>query len=130
MKDYKREAIFTENAAKGRGPFPQALKVGPFVFMSGWGPFDKETNAPIQGDFEQQVRKTFDNISAVAVASGLGIEKAVKITIYLTDLANIPQFNEIYKEYFPDQHNYPARTLVQAGLRGIDVEIDVILMDV
>ncbi len=130
MKEYTREVIYTENAPKGRGPFPQALKVGPFVFMSGWGPLDKETNAPIQGDFEQQVRKTLDNISAVAAASGVSIDRAVKITIYLTDLTNIPRFNEIYKEYFPDEHQRPARTLVQAGLRGIDVEIDAILMDV
>ncbi|MGE5629710.1 MAG: RidA family protein [Caulobacteraceae bacterium] len=130
MEKYIRETVVTQNAPKGRGPFPQALKVGPFVFLSGWGPLDKETNAPIKGDFKQQVRKTFDNISAVAEASGLSIKKAVKITVYLADLTNIPCFNEIYEEYFPDENQRPARTLVQAGLRGIDVEIDVILMDV
>ncbi len=129
MGEYLREIINTENAPKGRGPFPQALKVGPFVFLSGWGPLDKETNAPIKGSFEEQVRKTLDNISAVAEASGLNISKAVKITVYLTDLANIPCFNEVYKEYFPDESQRPARTLVQAGLRGIDVEIDVTLME-
>lgn len=129
MREYIREIVATKNAPKGRGPFPQALKVGPFVFLSGWGPLDKETNAPINGDFKQQVRKTLDNISAVAEASGLSIDKAVKITVYLTDLANIPCFNEIYEEYFPDENQRPARTLVQAGLRGIDVEIDVTLMD-
>lgn len=129
MQTYPREPVIAQDAPKGRGPFPQALKAGPFVFLSGWGPLDKETNAPIQGDFEQQVRQTLDNISAVSDASGLGLSKAVKIVVYLTDLANIPQFNEIYKEYFPDENCRPARTLVQAGLRGIDVEIDVVLME-
>ncbi len=122
MTNYSREYVFTENAPKGRGPFPQALKVGPFLFVSGMGPLDKETNTPIQGTFEQQVRLTLDNVREIVRAAGMEMEDAVRITIYLTDLSNIPEFNEIYKEYFPGDR--PSRTLVQAGLRGIDVELE------
>jgi 2-iminobutanoate/2-iminopropanoate deaminase len=117
-----RQYIYTENAPKGRGPFPQAVKVGPFLFVSGMGPLDKDTNAPIQGTFEQQVRLTLENIKNIVNAAGMKMEDAVRITIYLTDLSKIPEFNEIYKEYFPGDR--PARALVQAGLRNIDVELE------
>lgn len=120
-------AIFTDEAPKGRGPFPQALRAGPFVFLSGQGPLDPHTNALVAGGFEEQVERTFDNIAAILTAADLTLGSIVKITVYLSDLARIPEFNALYAARL-GRHR-PARTLVQAGLRGIDVEMDVIAFD-
>lgn len=117
-----RSYVFSKKAPRGRGPFPQAVKAGPFLFVSGMGPLDPDTNAPIQGDFEAQVRRTLDNIREIVLEAGMELSDAVRITIYLTELGNIPRFNAIYEEYFPGDR--PARALVQAGLRGIDVELE------
>jgi 2-iminobutanoate/2-iminopropanoate deaminase len=122
-----RQPIATPRAPKGRGPFPQALRVGHFVFVSGQGPLDPATNAPIDGTFSEQVHRTFDNLEAVLGAASLGLSDLAKVTVYLSDLENIPEFNDIYEQRVPAP--FPARTLVQVGLRGIDVEIDVIAVD-
>lgn len=114
----------SSEAPVGRGPFPQAVRVGPLVFVSGQGPISRETNRPIDGDFAAQVRTTFANLDKILKAAGLSLSHVVKATIYLTDIARVPDFNRLYEELMPKP--YPARTLVQAGLRGIDVEVDVI----
>lgn len=118
--------LHTPLAPAGRGPFPQALEAGAFVFVSGQGPLLPETNQPQSGDFAAQVRLVLSNVEAILRAANLGLEHLVKVTVYLTDLANVPAFNEVYAQMIPEPR--PARTLVQAGLRGIDVEVDVIAM--
>ncbi len=117
-----REIIYSNKAPVGRGPFPQAVKVNGFLFVSGQGPLDPKTNTPINGNFEEQVHQTLRNIREIVLAAGMELKDAVRVTIYLTDLQNIPRFNEIYEQYFPGEK--PARTLVQVGLRGIEVEME------
>jgi 2-iminobutanoate/2-iminopropanoate deaminase len=127
MNENFRSAILSREAPKGRGPFPQALRVGQLVFVSGQGPLDPATNAPIVGTFLEQVNRTFDNIEAILAAAELSLSDIAKVTVYLSDLKNIVEFNSIYEKRVPSP--FPARTLVQAGLRGIDVELDVIAID-
>ena len=122
-----RSVIFTDKAPKGRGPFPQALRVGQMVFVSGQGPLNPTVNAPIAGTFSEQVNRTFDNLQAILAAAGLCFSDVAKVTVYLSDLRYVPEFNAIYESRIPAP--FPARTLVQVGLRGIDVEIDVIAVD-
>jgi 2-iminobutanoate/2-iminopropanoate deaminase len=122
-----RSVIFTDEAPRGRGPFPQALRVGQLVFVSGQGPLDPAANAPISGSFSEQVDCTFNNLESILAAADLGFSDIAKITVYLSDLRYIPEFNAIYQSRIPAP--FPARTLVQAGLRGIDVELDVIAID-
>ncbi len=122
-----RKPISTDKAPKGRGPFPQAVRVGQFVFVSGQGPLDPMTNAPIVGTFSEQVNRTFDNLQAILAAIDLGLSNLAKVTVYLSNLQNVPEFNAIYEKRVPSP--FPARTLVQAGLRGIEVELDVIAID-
>jgi 2-iminobutanoate/2-iminopropanoate deaminase len=122
-----KRTIRTPLAPSGRGPFPQAVAIGPFVFVSGQGPLAPETNEPIAGTFDEQVLRTFSNIEAILGAAGLDLSHVAKVTVYLADLANVPAFNRHYERLMPAP--LPARTLVAAGLRGIDVEIDVIAVD-
>ena len=118
----EKKPVHSDEAPKGRGPFPQALRYGNLLFVSGQGPLDPERSAPIDGSFEDEVEQTLANLRAVVKGAGCDLSDALKLTIYLADLANIPRFNEIYARHFPEPR--PARTLVQAGLRGIQVEID------
>jgi 2-iminobutanoate/2-iminopropanoate deaminase len=118
----ERKVISSPNAPKGRGPFPQAIQYNNQLFISGQGPLDPITSTPVTGTFESEVHLTIQNISKIVAGANLELKDALKLTIYLTDLTNIPKFNEIYTQYFSEP--YPARTLVQAGLRGIQVEID------
>jgi 2-iminobutanoate/2-iminopropanoate deaminase len=122
-----RSVIFADKAPQGRGPFPQALRVGQMVFVSGQGPLDPAANAPNAGTFSEQVDRTLDNIEMILAAAGLGFPDIAKVTVYLSDLRYVPEFNAIYQSRIPAP--FPARTLVQAGLRGIDVELDVIAID-
>lgn len=121
--DLKRR-VSTPAAPTGRGPFPQAVQVGPLLFVSGQGPLSPDTNRPIQGGFAAQVSRTFANVEAILHAAGLGLEHVVKVTVYLSDIARVTDFNTLYEALMPAP--LPARTLVEVGLRGIDVELDVI----
>lgn len=118
------DSISTPEAPRGRGPFPQAVRFGDLLFVSGTGPLDPVRNEPDVGSFEHEVMLTMRNLTKVAEAAGCSLDDAVKITVYLADLANIPAFNEIYRQQF--RAHLPARTLVQAGLRGIQVELDAV----
>lgn len=119
--------ISTSGASRGRGPYPQALVAAPFVFLSGQGPLSAETNQPVSGSFAEQVRLTMANVTAILAAAGLTLTDVVKITVYLSDLDRVHEFNQLYVEYF-EEHR-PARTLVQVGLRNIEIELDIIAMD-
>jgi 2-iminobutanoate/2-iminopropanoate deaminase len=122
-----KRTVRTPLAPSGRGPFPQAVSVGPFIFVSGQGPLSPETNEPIAGSFEDQVLRTFANVEAILASAGAGLSHVAKVTVYLADIANVPVFNRLYEQVMPQP--LPARTLVEVGLRGIDVEIDVIAVD-
>ncbi|MBE0623345.1 MAG: hypothetical protein IH606_00910 [Burkholderiales bacterium] len=124
MKSEFKRAVASEDAPAGRGPFPQAIQVGPLVFVSGQGPIAQATNRPIEGDFSAQVRKTFENLANILKAADLDLTHVVKVTVYLSDLTRVEEFNKLYESLMPQP--FPARTLVQAGLRGIDVEMDAI----
>ena len=124
MPPESKRTIHTTLAPAGRGPFPQAVGIGSLVFLSGQGPLSAETNQPISATFEEQVHQTFANVEAVLRADGLDLGHIAKVTVYLTDLGNVPAFNHVYERLMPTPR--PARTLVQVGLRGIDVEVDVI----
>jgi 2-iminobutanoate/2-iminopropanoate deaminase len=115
-------AVTTSRAPKGRGPFPQAVRYGGLLYVSGQGPLDPATSEPNTGSFEHEARLTLSNLAAIAEAGGCTLGDALKLTVYLADIANVPAFNVIYREYFGN--HVPARTLVQVGLRGIQVEID------
>jgi reactive intermediate/imine deaminase len=98
--------------------------VGNTVYLSGQIPLVPETMEMIEGDIEAQIRRVFDNLSAVAAAAGGSLADIAKLNIFLTDLGNFAKVNEVMAEYF--QQPYPARAAVEvAGLpRNAGVEMD------
>ena len=119
-----REIISTDQAPAAIGTYSQAVKVGNTVYLSGQIPLVPETMEMIEGDIEAQIRRVFNNLSAVAAAAGGSLADIAKLNIFLTDLGNFAKVNEVMAEYF--QQPYPARAAVEvAGLpRNAGVEMD------
>ncbi len=123
----KKEAISTSSAPDAIGTYSQAIKVGDMVYLSGQIPLDPVTGDLVSGDIRVQIQRVFENLAAVALASGTHLQNAVKITIYLTDLANFGAVNEIMATFF--NQPYPARAAVGIGSlpKGAAIEADAIL---
>ena len=123
----KKTAIHTAAAPAAIGTYSQAIRAGDAVYVSGQIPLDPETGEMIDGDIRAQIRRVLDNLAAVAEAAGTSLDSAVKITVFLTDLADFAAVNEIMEEYF--RAPYPARAAVGVAAlpRGAAVEADAIL---
>ena len=121
------KAIHTELAPKAIGTYSQAVRAGDTVYMSGQIPFDPATGNLVSGDIEAEIRRVFDNLKAVAEAAGGTLGHAVKLTVFLTDMANFPKVNEVMATYF--KAPYPARAAIGVASlpRGARVEIECIL---
>ncbi len=122
-----RQIISTPDAPQAIGTYSQAVRVGPTVYISGQIPLDPATGTLVSGDIELEIRRVFDNLSAIAKAAGGSLQHAVRVTVYLTDLANFAQVNESMAQYFPQP--WPARAAIGVAQlpRGSRVEIDCIL---
>lgn len=123
-----RVSIFTDKAPRAIGPYSQAVRAGNTVYLSGQIPLDPKSGELVAGDFALETRRVFENLKAVAETAGDGFKDVVRVTIYLTDLANFPKVNEVMAEYF--QEPYPARATVGVAAlpRGARVEIDAIMV--
>ena len=123
-----KQIISTPRAPAAIGTYSPAVKTGRMVFLSGQIPLDPKTMQLVEGDIRAQVRQAFENLAAVAEASGGSLADAVRITVYLTDLAHFPVVNEIMAQYFAEP--YPARAAIGVAAlpRGAAVEVDAILV--
>ena len=122
-----REIISTDQAPAAIGAYSQAVRTGDTVYLSGQIPLDPATMTLVEG-IEAQIRRVFDNLSAVASAAGGNLGDIVKLTVFLTDLSHFALLNQIMAEYF--QPPYPARAAVGVAAlpRGAQVEMDAIMV--
>ncbi|MFW5426973.1 MAG: RidA family protein [Methylophagaceae bacterium] len=122
-----REIIHTPKAPEAIGTYSQAVKVGDVVYMSGQIPLVPETMTVLEGDFSAQVRRVFDNLTAVAEAAGGNLQDIVKLNIFLTDLSYFGTVNEIMAEYF--EQPYPARAAIGVASlpKDVPVEMDAVM---
>ena len=121
------EQVHSDSAPAAIGPYSQAIKAGPFVFLSGQIPLDPKSMEIVSDDIAAQTHQVFKNLIAVADAAGGSLSNAAKLTIYLTDLGDFAVVNEIMAGYFSEP--YPARATIQVSAlpKGSAVEIDAIL---
>ena len=119
-----RKAVHSDQAPKAIGPYSQAIRVGDTVYMAGQIPLDPATMQMVEGDFEKEARRVFENIKAVIAAAGGSFEQIVKVTIFLTDFANFAKVNEVMAEYC--KAPYPARSTVAVAAlpRNARVEVE------
>ena len=122
-----REIIHTDKAPKAIGPYSQAVRAGDTVYLSGQIPLDPKTMELVTGDIEKEISRVFENLKAVAEAAGGSLAQAVKVNVYLTDLANFAKVNEVMAKYIAEP--YPARAAVGVAQlpRGARVEIEAVL---
>ena len=122
-----RKVINTNKAPQAIGPYSQAVKAGNTVYLAGQIPLVPETMTLENGDMRAQIRRVFENLGAVAKASGGSLQDVVKLNVYLTDLAHFPLVNEVMAQFFREP--YPARAAVGvvALPKGAAVEMDAIL---
>ena len=122
-----RKVFHSDNAPAAIGSYSQAVEACGLVFLSGQIPLDPKTMQLVDGDFAARTRQVFDNLQAVAEATGGSMDNIVKLTIYLTDLANFATVNEVMAEYFDKP--YPARAAIGVASlpKGADVEAEAIL---
>ena len=122
-----RQPIHTTRAPQAIGTYSQAMRAGNLVFLSGQVPFDPATMQLVSGDIEAEIRQVFENLKAVAEAAGASLAHAVKVNVYLTDLAHFAKVNEVMARYCSEP--YPARAAIGVAQlpRGARVEIECIL---
>ena len=121
------EQVHSDSAPAAIGPYSQAIKAGPLVFLSGQIPLDPKSMEIVSDDIAAQTHQVFKNLIAVADAAGGNLSNAVKLTIYLTDLGDFAVVNEIMAGYFSEP--YPARATIQVSAlpKGSKIEIDAVL---
>lgn len=117
--------VTTPKAPKPSGVYSQAVTAGPFIFLSGQGPFDATTRELVQGDTDLQLRVVMRNLEAVAAAAGSSLSDAVRFGVFLRDLADLAVVNEVFQELF--EPPFAARTTVQSDLTRFAVEVDAVL---
>ncbi|MBV8853724.1 MAG: RidA family protein [Sinobacteraceae bacterium] len=122
-----RQTIHTNNAPQAIGPYSQAVRAGDTLYLSGQIPLDPGTMQMVSGDIEAEIRRVFENLRAVAEAAGSSLANAVKVNVYLTDLAHFAKVNEIMASYC--MQPFPARAAIGVAQlpRGARVEIECVL---
>ena len=124
----RRKKIYTADAPQAIGTYSQAVKVDNTVYVAGQIPLIPETMTLEQGDMRTQIRRVFDNLNAVAKASGGSLQDVVKLNVYLTDLAQFQLVNEVMSRYFEEP--YPARAVVGVAAlpKGAAIEMDAVMV--
>jgi reactive intermediate/imine deaminase len=120
-----RTTVSTENAAPPGGPYSQAVVADKLVFLAGSTPH-LPSGQPVTGSFAEQAQQAFENLQALAVAAGTTLDQAVKVNVFLRDMADFAEMNELFARYFGIEAP-PARTTIPAELPGFSIEIDAIL---
>ena len=122
----KHQVIHTDNAPKAIGPYSQAVKAGNMLFVSGQVPFVPETMEIVEGDVKAQTAQSLKNVQAILAEAGLDFSHVVKSTVFIKDMNEFAQINEVYAEFFGE--NKPARACVEVARlpKDVIVEIEVI----
>lgn len=120
------KAFHTDKAPAAVGPYVQALQAGNFLYISGQTPIVPETGKLVEGDIKEQTRQVFRNIEAILLEAGYAKEDVLKSTVFLTDMANFKDMNEVYAEFYGDHRPTRSAFAVKALPLGAEVEIETI----
>jgi len=118
----ERKIIATDKAPGAVGPYSQGIAVDGFIFTAGQVPIDPATGKVEAETIEEQTRQSLMNIRAVLHAAGSGLDRVVKMTVFMTDLGQFQAMNAVYAEFFPADP--PARSAVQVAALPLGVQIE------
>ncbi|MDR2736794.1 MAG: RidA family protein [Gracilibacteraceae bacterium] len=116
------QAVKTSQAPTAIGPYSQGIITGNFVYTSGQIPLDPK-NGQMAADIKQATKRSLENIKAVLDEAGSGLDRIVKTTVYLKDMADFQAMNEVYATYF--QEPFPARSCVQVAKLPLDALVEI-----
>ena len=122
------QVIHTENAPAAIGPYSQAVKAGNLLFVSGQVHFVPETMEIVEGDVKAQTAQSLKNLQAILKEAGADFSNVVKTTVFIKDMNEFAQINEVYAEYFGE--NKPARACVEVARLPKDVKVEIELIAV
>lgn len=120
------QPIHSNEAPNAIGPYSQAVRVGDTVYLSGQIPLDPQTMELVEGDIGARARRVFDNLAAVMQEAGGSLSDIVKLTIYLVDLEQFGQVNEVMAEYFDAPFPSRATVAVAALPKGASIEVEAV----
>jgi len=118
-----KKIVNTSRAPRPVGPYSQAVKANGWLYISGQIPIDPKTGEIAEGPFEFQARTALNSLKAILEAGGSGIDRVIKVTIFLTDMRYFAQFNDIYSEYFGESR--PARACMEVRRLPKDATIEI-----
>ncbi len=118
-----KTVILTSDAPKPVSAYSQAIRSGSLLFLAGQIPLDPATGQLVSGTIADETDRVMANVRAVLEAAGATLEHVVKTTVYLTNMADFPAFNEAYARYFPSQP--PARSTVAVAALPLGVRVEV-----
>jgi len=121
-----KKVVATDGAPAAIGPYSQGIIAGQFVFVSGQTPLDPKTGKLVEGGIGEQTRRALDNIAAILEAAGTGMDNVVKVTVYLEDMNDFAEMNDVYASDFVSEQ--PSRCAIEVSRlpRDAKVEIDAI----
>ena len=119
----KHQVIHTDNAPAAIGPYSQAIKAGNLLFVSGQVPFVPETMEIVEGDVQAQTRQSLTNVQNILKEAGADFSDVVKTTVFIKDMNEFAQINEVYAEFFGE--NKPARSCVEVARLPKDVKVEI-----
>ncbi|GAA0862409.1 Enamine/imine deaminase [uncultured Clostridium sp.] len=118
-----KQVIHTEKAPKAIGPYSQAIKNGNMVFVSGQVPFNPETMEVVEGGAKEQAARSLESLKEILAASGASFNDVVKTTVFISDMNDFAEINEVYASYFGE--NKPARSCVEVARLPRDVKVEI-----
>jgi 2-iminobutanoate/2-iminopropanoate deaminase len=123
-----KQIISSDKAPSAIGPYSQAVRAGNLVFLSGQIPLDPGTGEVIYGDIKKATARCIENIKAIAEEAGCSLNDIIKTTIFIKDMNEFSQINEVYGTYFTQKQ--PARSCVQVAKlpKDADIEIEAIIL--
>lgn len=118
-----KKRINTDKAPAAIGPYSQGITTGGYLFTSGQLPIDLKTGKLSEGSIEEQAHVALTNLKAIAEEAGTSLDKAVKTTVFLADIANFKAVNSVYAEYFAEP--FPARSAFQVAALPLGAALEI-----
>jgi len=121
-----KKIIATDKAPKAIGPYSQAVQAGDFLFASGQIPLDPVTGQMVTGSIQDEAKQVFENVKGLLEGAGYSMQQVVKALVFAADMNDFAAINEVYAQYFTENH--PARSFVSVkGLpKGARIEVEVV----
>ena len=119
----KKNIISTDKAPQAIGPYSQAVQFNNLLFISGQIPLEPKSGEIVKGNIKELTKQILDNLNAILTASGSSLDNVLRTTIFLTNLDDYAEVNEIYAEFF--EKSMPARSTVQVSRLPMDVPIEI-----